>query len=410
MPQNRATLMVPMFTKQLFSKRVRITAMALAALSLTACKKPEASGPTIEATDDTKPIKVSTVTATARSVPQSMQTTGSLFADQQSELTPVVQGRVVEVLVERGNKVKANDPIMRLRDVDYRTAIDSAEAMLSQARARLGGSGNPAAAPEVRAAAANRDQAEDQLQRMEQLAQSGAVSDADLQRARAGARAAREQYNAALNGVRAAMQGLRVSQVSLDSSRRNLDETTVRAPFDGEIAERRANVGEFATPQRSIALLVKTNPLRLELLVPQEKIALVKAGQKVDIRTEAYPNEVFLGTVKYLSPVVRTDTRAMVVEATVPNDAEKLHPGMFVTGRVQLEQSINAVVVPATSVLTDAGVSRLFVVNNNVAEERVVTVLDRNEKEVVISRGLSANERVADGESIALLFDGARVE
>jgi RND family efflux transporter MFP subunit len=295
--------------------------------------------------------------------------------------------------------------------VDYRSSAASASAQLEQAQARLGlanGHFDPESTPEVRAARANRDLAEDALRRAQQLAQTGAISDQDLQRATQSAAAAREQYTSAVNNVRAAFFGYHNARVAVDLSRRNVNDSVVRAPFDGEIAERRANVGEYVTPQRAIVTLVRTNPLRIELQIPQERIPFVQRGQQVDLHVDAFPDRTFHGTISYISAAVRADTRSLVAEAVVPNDDHVLRPGIFTTARLHLNRTQDAVVVPPTAILTEAGTSRAFVIENGRIEERVVTVAERNPNEIVIDSGLHPNDRVATS-NLDRLGDGARV-
>ncbi len=384
------------------------------ALGLTlggiACKR-EVTAPVVVGSSDAAPVRVTAAVAVPREVPITLALTGTLVPNQQSDVTPLVGGRVEAVMVERGQAVRAGDELMRLRDVDYRSNAASASASLEQAQARLGlanGRFDPDRTPEVSAARANRDLAEDALRRVQQLAQSGAVSDQDLQRATQQAAAAREQYTAAINGVRAAFYGYQSARVAVDTTRRNVNDSTVRAPFDGEIAERRANVGEYVTPQRAVVTLVATNPLRIELQIPQERIPFVRPQQHVDLRIDAFPTRVFSGTLRYISASVRADTRSLIAEAIVPNDDHVLRPGLFVSARLHLDRSETVVSIPPAAVLTEAGTSRAFVIVNGRIEERVVTVSDRTPTEVLISSGIAANERVATS-ALDHLGDGSRV-
>jgi RND family efflux transporter MFP subunit len=320
----------------------------------------------------------------------------------------------MEVMVERGAVVRAGQALMRLRDVDYRTSLTLAQASLAQARARLGlmagaGAFDAEAAPEVRAARANLDLAEDALRRAQQLAQTGSTSDQDLRRATSQAAAAREQYQGALNNMRAAYYALQSARAATEQARRNVTDAIVRAPFDGEIAERRANVGEYVTPQRAVVTLVRTSPLRLELQIPQDRIPYVQRGQTVDVAVDAFPNRPLHGTIRYLSAAVRSDNRSLVAEAVVPNEDGTLRPGLFVTARIRLGRTQNAVAVPRDSVLRESGSNRVFVVAHGRVQERVVTVADRGATEWLVTQGVEAGETVAT-EHLDRLADGARVE
>lgn len=383
--------------------------IALAGASWS-CKR-ELTAPVVTGSRDAAPVRVTTAIAVPREVPLTLALTGTLIPNQQSDVTPLVGGRVEAVLVERGQAVHEGDEILRLRDVDYRSNAASASASLGQAQARLGlasGRFDPERTPEVSAARANRDMADDALRRVQQLAQTGAVSDQDLQRATQQAAGAREQYTSAVNGVRAAFFGYQSARVAVDTTRRNVSDSTVRAPFDGEISERRANVGEYVTPQRAVVTLVATNPLRIELQIPQERIPYVRAQQLVDLRIDAFPTRVFHGTLRYISASVRADTRSLIAEAIVPNDDHVLRPGLFVSARLHLDRTETVVSVPPMAVLTDAGTSRAFVVVDGRVEERVVTVSERTPTEVLVSSGIAAGDHVATS-ALDHLGDGSRV-
>ena len=391
-----------------------VSVLALAALPLSACKKPETpAGPQPSVTaENTPPVRVTLATAEARQVPDVLSATGTLVPDQQSQVTPLVGGRVTAVLVERGSQVREGQPMLRLRDVDYRTNAATASAVVSQSRSRLGLDGNgrfdAESTAEVRAAAAQRDIADDGLRRAEQLHTSGSMSDAEYQRVLLQATAAREQYRSALNGTRASYFAYQQARETLASAQRAVSDSVVRAPFSGEVAERMANVGEYVTAQRAVVTLVKIDTLRMEIQVPQERFAQVRPDQTVDIRVDAWPERTFRGTLRYISAAVRTDTRALVAEAVIPNADRVLRPGLFATARIALGTQRSLVALPARAVLSEAGTSRVFVVTNNRVQTRVVSVLERRGEEVIVERGVAAGERVAT-DNLPRLGDGVAV-
>ena len=391
-----------------------VVAALFLSLSLPACgPKPTTPGE-VRPTGEGASVPVRVAVAAPRALPQTLRVNGPLVADQQSDVTGVVPGRVVEVLVERGSIVAEGDPLVRLRDVDYRLQVAAATAALQQAEARLGVTSPGAAVraedtAEVRAAAANDGLARESLRRAEQLAQTGAVSQAELDRARAGAAAAHEQYNSALNGMRGAAIALSQARIALQQAGTAVRESVVRAPFAGEIAERFADVGEYVAPQMRLVSLVKTDPLRVELPVPQERVGVVQRGQTVALRVDAFPDRVFTGTVRYISASVRPETRSLTVEATVPNADGALRPGMFATATIDLGGTRQGVAVPVAAVLREAGVSRVFVVKpDGTIEERVVSVVESDGATVTVSEGVRAGERLAV-ETLERLADGVRV-
>lgn len=359
------------------------------------------------------PTSVSIARVEARTVPTHLALTGTLLADEESRIAPVMPGRVVEVLVDRGSVVTEGQPLVRLRDVDYRLQSRSARAQLEQARARLGIAAgarppSPEDTPEVRSARASLALAEDTLRRAEELAQRGVFTQAQLDEARTRAQQARDQVTSADQNVRGAIAALGAAEAQLSIASTAVSESIVRAPFAGEIASRNVSPGEFVAQQSTLVTLVRTNPLRLELQVPQERVANIRVDQAVSLQVDAYPGELFEGHVRYVSAAVDRATRAMVVEAVVSNDDGRLRPGMFVTARIALGGEDEVAVVPAIALSTTAGVHRVFVVSGDHVEERVVTVLDRTDTEIVVGSGIRGGETVATS-ALDRLRDGAPV-
>ena len=133
------------------------------------------------------------------------------------------------------------------------------------------------------------------------------------------------------------------------------------------------SVGDYVTRGTKVATVMRVNPLRVELTVPAQFISAVAVGRPVTLEVDSYPGQSFSGQVRYVSPGVRADSRALVVEAVVPNAKGLLKPGLFVTARIEQGKPTPAVLVPAAAVVTASGTSRVFVVVDDHVEERIVT-------------------------------------
>jgi RND family efflux transporter MFP subunit len=128
----------------------------------------------------------------------------------------------------------------------------------------------------------------------------------------------------------------------------------------------------------------------------------------VNFEVDAYPGRQFTGKIRYVSPALEANQRALTVEAVVANPDRELKPGLFATARIEQPQRTPAVLVPASAVQTTAGTSRVFIVTGDHVEERIVTVGQTVGSNVEISNGLKAGERVATT-NVAQLTDGAKV-
>jgi RND family efflux transporter MFP subunit len=388
--------------------------IAVIAIALSGCGSEGSAS--AEAAPATRPpiARPATAIAEGREAPETLVLDATLAADEESQVTPIVPGRVLEVLVERGDHVEAGAPMIRLRDTDYRLSARTARATLDGAAARLGidpsaSAPSPNDTPEVRSAAAELEVAEQALRRAEELATRGVFSAQQLDDARARATRAREAHATALNGVRASIASLESARSTLSTATTSLREATVTAPFAGEIAERSVSVGEYVALATPLVTLVRTDPLRAEVVIPQDQLSRVHVGLAVRVTVDAYPDRVFDGTVRYVSASVRRESRGLTVEAVVPNAEGELRPGMF--GRVTIDLGVmrSVVAVPTSAVITEAGVSRVFVLREGVVEEHVVHIHERTADTVLVDDGLTAGDEVAT-ERHAELADGVRVE
>jgi RND family efflux transporter MFP subunit len=150
------------------------------------------------------------------------------------------------------------------------------------------------------------------------------------------------------------------------------------------------------------------DPLRVELTVPEQSIAQVGAGQAVRLTVDAYSGEEFTATVRFVSPALRADQRALTVEAIAPNPDGRLKPGLFVTALLRQPDSAPGLMVPRSAVETVSGTSRVYVVKDGRAEERIVTLGETVDNTVELTSGVSAGEEVAS-EPKGRISDGMAV-
>ena len=387
-----------------------VLAIALALASACSSSPADDRGPSSASRD---PVQLHVAPVTIRDRAVALTLDGTLLADEESNVTGVVSGRVVKVHVERGSKVEAGQPLIELRDVDYRLQQKTAKAQLAEARARLGMKGDrppdPTKMPDVLAAKAEWDLAKADFERAEQLVASGALSQAELDTARTRLSSTKERHQTMLNAARGSVAALNTAKATLAQVSASAEETIVRAPFAGEVVERMISPGEWVMPQTQLVTIVRIDPLRIELSVPQQHLRDVQPGQKVALRVDALPDKTFEATVRYVSAAVQRDTRSLRVEAVVPNPDGLLRPGLFATARLETGGEQKVAEVPADAVRTEAGVSRVFVVADGTVQERVVSVSERTTDTVVIAEGLAEGDVVAVDE-LDRLGDGVAVE
>lgn len=391
----------------------------------------------------TKPV-VATAKAAVRVVPRYFEATGSFIAEESSDVAPSVGGRVAATPVEAGDFVRKGQAICVLEQRDAQLRVDQARAVreqarfvLNQAQSRVGWTGdgkefNPDLVPEVAAArsayesalASARLAAAD-AQRYENLVRSGDVSQSSYEKyrtqqqtAEAAAESARRQYEAQVNAARQNFRAIEAAQASLAAAEsqlaqaeKNLQDMTIRAPFDGYVTARPVSVGQWVGTNSSVATLVHISTVRLQLQIPEKRAAEVRSGMAVTARVAAYPDRDFSGKVHAVVPSVDSSSRAFMVEARFENPKAELRPGMFAYAKLMLPQKEEAVFVPAQAVFYDntTDAYHVYSIVGGVARLNVVLKGDSDNGEVRILSGLKGGETVAV-DHLADLYDGAAVE
>jgi multidrug efflux pump subunit AcrA (membrane-fusion protein) len=366
------------------------------------------------AAQEAAPPKVRFVKVAVRPLAPGLEASGTLAADETSEVAAQAAGSVVAVEVDAGSRVKKGDVLVRLDARDAALRLAQAAAAAEQARARLGVAPgqkfDPAQVADVRAAKEAMDLAVSDADRTKALVATGSVSQSAWDQARTRAEQARAQYDAALNGARQAWAALAAAEAQARLSQKQLDDCAIRAPFDGAIAERRITAGEWAPVGRVVAVVVHDDPLRLRLDVPEADAAKVTIGRPVDLTVAAYPGRTFHGAIKRIGASVKQQSRTLPVEAEVANGDAALRPGFFARAKILLGgKEEPALVVPEAAVGTTGTSARVFLRAGGRVVERLVTAGRRLEGGLVEIRGtLSASDEVAvDG--VDTLSDGAEV-
>jgi membrane fusion protein (multidrug efflux system) len=414
MTASRGSLGVLSCGAPMFKVRSIVSGLLIAGLAITevACDRSEANKPT--ATEaPAAPIAVSLVTAEQRALPGGVDVTGTLMADAQTEVAAENEGRVLAVTIERGSVVRAGAVLARLDGEDAKNQLLEAEATEGQTMAKLGlmpgAAFDPAQTPDARKARATMERAEADHQRYLKLVEGGFVSREAYELRRADALTARAQYDAEINSARQLYQTLLAQKARVGVARKAANDADVRAPWDGLVAEKHVQPGQWVQRGARIATLVRIDPLRVELAVPETGVAAVRKGQKVEFNVQAHPDRTFEGSIAYVGPSLRADSRALVVEALVPNRDGRLSPGLFATARIELPAAHPSVVVPRSAVRTEAGASSAFIIKNERAELRLVQLGRELPGGLVeIQRGIVAGEKVV-AQFVPRLGDGSHV-
>jgi RND family efflux transporter MFP subunit len=359
------------------------------------------------------PVTVTTETATERRIARFIRVSGTLTPEEEADVAAETPGRIVSTPVERGTLVTAGAELVRIASTEADAQVREAEANAAQVEARLAMTGSDRLdverVPEVANARAAADQAKADFDRTQMLMDRRLLSTAEFEQRRTQAETARRQLDVARNSAEQQYQSLLAARARLALARKALADTSIRAPFDGVIGERLVSVGDYVIRGTKVAHVMRVSTLRVELTVPEQYISTVAAGRAVTFEVDAYPGRTFTGRVRYVSPALKADSRALVVEALVPNESRLLKPGFYATASIEQASPSPALIVPASAVRAGAGASRLFVVSGDRVEERVIALGDAVDGDrLEVTGGLKAGERVATS-NVAQLTDGARI-
>jgi RND family efflux transporter MFP subunit len=319
------------------------------------------------------PVKVALVAAQEAPTPDVLTLTGTIAADQRSEVTADTQGKVIAVLVERGQRVKAGDPVVRL---DVRTAALSSR----EAQANL------------EAARAQKQLAEEECKRTQTLLDKGAIT--------------KSEYDRQATQCTSTLQQVSAAQARADMITKSIADGLVRAPFDGQVTEKSVAPGEWVAPGRTLFTLVDDDPLRIELSVPEAAVTAIQKGQKVELVAVAQPGKTYNATVSRIGGEIGK-SRSLIVEATLdPQTA--LVPGMFAEAHIIIGQSTRPV-IPKEAVVVRGKLSHAFVAVKGELVDHIVQVGPATTPgQVSVLQGLAKGDKVV-AKVTDQIIDGLRV-
>jgi membrane fusion protein, multidrug efflux system len=340
-------------------------------LTLSACSPSgdKAQGPR----DDSVPVTTASVALSP--MDRSIPVVGTLVAKDESTIGAQVEGQVENTAVDFGAHVTAGQELALIDTDSYQALARQAAATLAKAKA-------------------NALNGEQNLKRVIELQQNKIASASDLDSATALAEQSRAE-------VKAAEAAEAIAQL-------NLARSHARSPFEGTVSERIANLGDYVKIGAPLFRLVNDRELKYIVQVPERYASQVKNDQVVQFEVDAWPAECFRGTVYLVSPSVNTATRAFYVAARVPNPDGKLKANTFAHGELVFERDVPTPMVPLEAVQSFAGVTKVFVIENQGARSRDVKTGRIKNGQIEVLEGLKPGESVAiSGQT--KLFEGAKV-
>jgi membrane fusion protein (multidrug efflux system) len=303
------------------------------------------------------PAIVTTAKVTAETWQSSLAAVGSLVAVQGVTVAAELPGKVVEIAFTAGTTVNKGDLLVHLDTTSEQAQLNAAETAVTLAKI-------------------NRDRARE-LVRKKSMSRSGQDT-------------TEAQYNEALAKV--------------DEIRAVIEKKIIRAPFSGHLGIRQVNLGQILSQGDPIVELQSLDPIYVNFFQPQQELARLANGLKVQVTTEILPGEPVTGIITAINPGVDAATRNVQIQATLENPDEKLRPGMFVRVAVLLPDMNEVLIIPDTSILYAPYGDAVFVVDEYkdeqtgktglVLRKQVVRTGVKRGDFVTITNGLKAGETV----------------
>ena len=345
------------------------------------------------------PKAVRTASAELRPMARIIYVTGTLAARDKSILSAKVAGRLQILPVDIGAMVYRGAVLAQIEPRDFELNLQQAKATLAQARTALG---LPAAGEDdgidlegissVRQANAVLDEATANRERIKTLSLAGIATKSELDTVEAAYKVAASRRDTAVEDAHARAATVAQRRAEFELAQKQLTDASVRAPFDGAVQLCLAHVGEYLSPGTPILELVKIDPLRLRLRVPERECTLVRTGQVVQLHVEGETN-AYPGKIARLSPALDEQSRMLLVEADVPARGS-LRPGLFARASIMVDDKQEALSIQSEALITFAGIEKVMVIENGRAKERAVVTGRRGPGWVEIVAGLRHAEQV----------------
>ncbi|MBL8213323.1 MAG: efflux RND transporter periplasmic adaptor subunit [Bryobacterales bacterium] len=338
-------------------------------LLLAACARKEEQKKSADAAAKPEPVAVETVAAETRRTDKAILVTGSLLPDDSVTIVSEVPGRIASIRFDFGQSVRKGDVIAQLDKTEYQLAVDKTRGAVSQALARLGLDPSqidqkPASTPAVRQATAQMEDARSKYESAQKLVKSGDIAQERFTELEKAFRAREAALEAARDEMRTLLANVETLRADLRLAEKRLRDTTIVAPFDGSISERKAAPGQYVKDNNAIVTLVKIHPMRLRLEVPESASGTIRIGTQLEFTTDAAPDTTFKAVVRELNPALSDQSRTLMAEARLGNSDPRLRPGMFVQVRLLLARDVETTVVPKRAVYTVAGLTKVFTVRD----------------------------------------------
>lgn len=307
-------------------------------------------------------------------VKQSLTFHGDIKAQIEVKVFTKIPDRIEQFFVDDGDRVQKGDPVAKISATTIEQAVLQAEAGLSAARAQE-------ANLKVEFERANRLQKENAM--------------------------SKQQFDAIQTQYEAVSAQVKQAEAVLASVQSQLKDATITASISGIISKRYYEVGDMASPAIPVVSIVQMERVEIVINATEEDMGRLDTGQRAEVRVRSYPDDVFVGRVERISPVLDPMTRLAEVQVLIPNPGYRLKPGMYADAEITTGILRDVLVVPRFSVIESTSMENVdgedrvfknyfvFVVNDSSrAEQRKLDVVYVNYKQIAVRSGIKVGEKL----------------
>ena len=373
---------------------VAIIAITLFAVKLLIAFKPSPKSETREA----QVTRVQTVIVSAKTLKPTLQVSGRLEPARRANLYFQIPGVITSVEIEPGERVEKGEALLSIDAADYRDRLLETEAMLQQETTGIERD------RELLALAAHNEQlSQAEVDRLGKLG-SKLSSQSSLDVAQQKLTQLRGEHLRLKFALDTAQQRIALKRAARDKAQRNVERTTLRAPFDGLVNQVKVDPGDYATTLSGMAVEIIDAQLEARFNLPASVVKGLQPGAKIVVRVD---DSDYNGKLVSIQP--DPDATTATHPAHIAISGEPLIPGQIALIELPTAAASNATVAPVTALLNDDGSHSLFVVNQHKLERRSVTPGIRHNGWRQIREGVEPGEVIV-ARDVAALSDGERVE
>jgi RND family efflux transporter MFP subunit len=384
--------------------RPATVATIAALLLLTGCGRNQPAPTEAEKRAD---VTVTLEPAKALAVPRTIRVVGTVYGEEEVAIAAKVPGRVSEIAKDMGDRVTPQDVLLKIDTTDYDLAVRQKELAVSELLAKLNTQKMPGTdfdfetIPNIERGRLQAQSAKDKYERARQLHDQTPplISDQEFADQKTAYNVARIAYAVELMGARSTLAEAQARQFEADIARQRRDDATVRAavasvstagsdtmPRSYAVSSRIASVGAYVKEGDVMMRLVADERVKLRAMVPERFISAIKQGQRAAVSVDAFA-DTFEGTVTRINPQIDSANRAFQIEILVQNTDHRLRPGSFARAQVFSRTDEGVVFVPQDAVVTFAGTTRIYSVEQGKAVAIDIETGERRGDLVEITRG-----------------------